>query len=84
METLVLLATVTQFVTERVAALYPKHTAYVAAVVGVVLTTTARVGLLATLGVQSVSPIIDYVLAGLLISGGAGLLNSLKEYLRTK
>lgn len=79
-----LLAVVTQFLTERIAQLYPRYTAYIAAAVGVALTLLAGTGLLESLGFKPANHVADMILAGLLISGGAGLLNSLKEYLRQK
>lgn len=76
------LAIVVQLTTEAVARLYPRGTVYVAAVIGIIVATLTRTGILAALGAQVLWPVVDQILTGLLLAGGASAVNTLLEYLR--
>lgn len=78
MERLLTLAIVVQVATEAVARLYPKGTVYVATGVGLVVAWVTRTGLLAAMDVEAVYPVVDWVLAGLVLAGGAGVVQALK------
>lgn len=84
METLGLLALVVQVLTEAVARLYPRFTIYVAAVLGLAVAFVADVGLLESLGKQAGNHLADVFLAGLLLAGGSGLVQKLKQRLDPK
>jgi hypothetical protein len=78
MELFGILAIVVQVVTEAIARLYPKYTVYVAGVVGIAVAFLADVGLLASLDVQATNHYADVFLAGLVLAGGAGVIQALK------
>lgn len=78
MDTLIALALVVQVATEAVARLFPRHTVYVATAMGLLVAFLTRTGLLASLGVPVAHPAADWLLTGLVLAGGAGVLNSLK------
>ncbi|MDQ7850932.1 MAG: hypothetical protein RB148_11735 [Armatimonadota bacterium] len=79
---IMMLAMVVQLVTEAVARLYPRGTVYVAAAVGVVVAVVTQTGVLDALGARVTAPLVDQVLTGLLLAGGASALNTLLQYLR--
>lgn len=79
MERLLTLAIVVQVATEAVARLYPRGTVYVASAVGLVVALITQTGLLASMGVEAVYPAVDWILAGLVLAGGAGVVHALKE-----
>ena len=84
MDKLAMLALVVQLLTEGVARLYPKGTVYVAAAIGVLVAVITQTGVLAAIGVAPVYPVVDWVLAGLLLAGGAGVIQALKKGLDPK
>lgn len=83
MEKLGLLAVVVQVVTEAVARLYPRGTVYVATAIGILVALVTQTGLLAALGVDAAYPVVDWILAGLVLAGGAGVVQALKQRLVT-
>lgn len=79
MNTLLALALVVQLATEAVARLYPRYTVYVATGVGLLVALVTQAGVLASLGVAVPVPLVDWVLTGVILAGGAGVVNSLKS-----
>lgn len=79
---IIALAVVVQLTTEAVARLNPRGTVYVAAVVGIVVALMTQTGILAALGARVLWPAVDHVLTGLLLAGGASMVNTLLEHLR--
>ena len=84
METLVLLAVATQVVTEAIARVYGKGTVYVAAAVGLAVAFLGDVGLLESFGVQATNHLADVALTGLVLAGGAGVVQELKQFIGRK
>jgi hypothetical protein len=81
------LALVVQFVTEILKKLLPEKThsyavPLLALVVSIVLAVTTHTGLLDTFGIAVTPPIVDYIITGLLLSGGSVGINELIKSLR--
>lgn len=79
MDRLFLLAIVVQVLTEGVSRIYAKFTVYVALVLGLAVAFIANVGLLETLEQPVTAHYPDVFLAGLLLAGGAGLVQEIKQ-----
>lgn len=81
MERLLILAVVTEIVTEGIARVYGRGTVYVALLVGVAVAALTGTGLLTELGLTPVYPAADWLLAGIALGGGASVIDRLKEWL---
>lgn len=81
MDKLVTLALVVQAATEAIARLYPRYTVYVAAVVGLAVSFLTQTGLLGTLGIPVSWAWADWLLSGLVLAGGAGVVHSVRQWL---
>ncbi len=80
MDKLVALALVAQVLTEGIVrAGLTKFTVYVAILVGLVVAFLADIGLLQALELPARWHAVDVVLAGIVIGGGAGLVQALKQ-----
>ncbi len=80
MDKLVALALVAQVLTEGITRVgIKKYTVFVALVVGLVTSWLADIGLLEALGLTARNHYVDVVLAGIVIAGGAALVQALKQ-----
>jgi len=57
--------------------IFKRYVMVIAIVCGVILCTQAQVGLMSVLGVTLRSPVIDYILAGVIISRGSNVIHDL-------
>lgn len=78
-EQLFILALAVQVITELYARFWPAYTLFVAAAVGIIVAVISQTGLLASLGIPTIAPWLDYVLAGLAVAGGASVVEKLKK-----
>ena len=51
--------------------------------ISIVLCVSAHIGVLAMLGVGDVIPLVDYILTGLIVSGGANGIRELQKQIQT-
>ena len=51
--------------------------------ISIVLCVSAHIGVLAMLGVGEVIPLVDYILTGLIVSGGANGIRELQKQIQT-
>lgn len=84
--TILALAVITQFTTERLKSPIPdKYTKravpLLALLLSCILTCACSVGVLTTIGVSISIPAIDYLLTGVLVSGGSTAINELIKVL---
>lgn len=84
---LMLLAVLVQFVVERLKPGIPEKlrsfcVPLLAIIISIVLTLSCQVGLLQALGIGIGSAIVDYVLSGIIISGGSTAFNELIKVLQ--
>lgn len=84
-----MLATVVQYLVDIIKKIIPATTIgkvqlppIYAAVVGVILAVTFRVGLLTAVGFQTPFPVADWIVTGLIISGGSTVVHELVSKLR--
>lgn len=83
---LTVLAVVTMQVTKQIARHFPRYTAHVATVVGLVVALLLGVGLFETLGlpVQVRVRVVDEILTGILLAGGAGAFTAVTRWMEGK
>lgn len=80
--TLAILAVFSQFIVEQLKTFIPdkyraKFTPIVAATIGITLSVTTKVGLLASIGIPVEPIMIDYLITGIAIGGNAVAFNEL-------
>lgn len=51
--------------------------------ISVLICVSSQIGILAMLGVGSVIPVVDYILTGLIVSGGANGIRELQKQIQT-
>ena len=51
--------------------------------ISIVLCVSAQIGILAMLGVGEVVPLVDYILTGLIVSGGANGIRELQKQIQS-
>lgn len=88
LSTIIVLSLIIQFIVERVKTPIPEEyrewaVPLVALVLGIILAITCKIGFLLTLNITVEPIIIDYILTGIILSGGSTLVNELIKVLQT-
>lgn len=84
---IIVLSVLNEIITEIIKTAFPIFKGYamiIAIVCGVVLCIQAQVGLMSVLGVTMRSPVIDYLLTGVIISRGSNVIHDLISQLEPR
>ena len=52
-------------------------------IISILICVSSHIGILAMLGVQAVIPMVDYILTGLIVSGGASSIRELQKQIQS-